>query len=653
MKVNVGNIVEFYKKYPEYIGSIKVNTRYGFKSIEYADITAKDSLVYLIETETRKIKTSPDHLLFTTQWIKVKDLSIGDSLETISGLETINNISILEKKDDLYDLQVEDVKEYYANGFVSHNSTLLDALMFSLYGKPFRKIKLQQMLNVRNQKGMLVSLDFKIGSNQYRIERGIKPKVFNIYENDKSIDQVAAAKDQQDYLETHILKMNEKSFRQIVVLGSAAYNPFMRLNTHEKRVIVEELLGIQLFSIMNTLNRDIISSKQNEFKEKDHIIQMKEQELVYEEKIWDEANQNRESQINDLMSDRQKYENEVDKILKLVEKKREDVEQYIQDLQLHDKDKHEAKIDRGNEMRVKLEYEKNKLNKRLKFFEKNNVCPSCEQNISEMDSINHISECQTKITELSDNYGKLSIIIDKETNILDGIQVKIELIRKEQHQINLAQSKIKTNQKQIDHYNKKVQELMDKSDVVLDDSIVEIEKDLDKLRSNFSKIKKELYHRSIISNMLKDDGIKSRLIDNYLPKLNSYINKFLKVLGSTISLNLNNKFDEVIKTRGREELKYESFSEGEKQRIDLAILFAFREISGLLNNSTNLLILDETMDSSLDNNGVDAFLDIIRALENTSVVVISHKGGNIFDKFQRAIEVKKNINGFTEYTELE
>lgn len=532
-------------------------------------------------------------------------------------------------------------------------STLLDALLFSLYGKPFRKIKLNQMLNVKNQKNLLVSLDFKIASTQYTIERGIKPKVFNIYENGTILDKAAAAKDQQEYLETHILKMNEKSFRQIVVLGSAGYNPFMRLNASEKRTIVEELLGIQLFSIMNTLNKDIIASKTNDYKEKDHIIQMKEQELLYEEKIWDEANQNREAQITELMSDRQKYEEQIDKAHVVVSKKKDEVEEMMNDLQLQDKEKHESKIDRGNEMKVKLKYEKNKLSKRVKFFQDNTVCPTCDQDISAEDSEKHITTCENKLGEIKTNFERLAGIIDKETNILEGIQEKIEGIRKEQNQINLWQEKIKDHQKNVDRYNRKVQKLMEKTDVVSDKKIIQLENEIENLKINFSVIKTELYRRSIISNMLKDDGIKSRIIDNYLPKLNVFINKYLKTLGSAISLNLNNKFDEVIKTRGREELKYDSFSEGEKQRIDLAILFAFREISGLLNNSTNLLILDEVLDNSLDVGGITAFLEIMRSLEGSSVFVISHKTGSVLEQFQRSIEVKKNSNGFTEYTELE
>lgn len=532
-----------------------------------------------------------------------------------------------------------------ANG--SGKSTLLDALSFALFGKPHRNINKPQLINSVNNKNCEVEVNFDIGNHKFKILRGIKPAKFEIWQNGNMINQSSAAKDYQKFLEQNILKLNHKSFHQIVVLGSSSFIPFMQLPAHHRREVIEDLLDIQVFSVMNQL------LKEKDLKLKDQLNDITYQIDINESKI-------------DMQ---QKYINDIAKLnngqIKNKQKEIKEIEKTISSLEA-DNDQSQSFIDKNSDdVNESIKQTKNKKNqyikyeaqfqqqiknvvKDAKFYEENDVCPTCTQEIDSNIRDSKLLGAQTTAKKLSEALELASIESKKLDEDLESLMDKLQHIQDLNTSITNNNMLITTNRNRITTLQSEVNELSSaQGDLAIAkkeyDQLVE-EKNI--LKDNKSNISNERLYNSVASEMLKDTGIKTKVIKQYLPVMNTLVNKYLQVLDFFVSFHLDESFNETIKSRYRDAFNYASFSEGEKQRIDLALLFTWRQIARMKNStSTNLLVLDETFDSSLDHDGVDNLMKILQTLDSgTNVFVISHKGDLLDGKFRSKISFEKANN---------
>lgn len=533
---------------------------------------------------------------------------------------------------------------------VGHNgagkSTILDALTFGLFGKPFRKINKPQLMNTINNSDCVVEIEFKIGKKQYKIHRGIKPNVFEIYCDGTLVNQDAKAKDYQEHLEKFILKLNYKSFTQVVILGSASFVPFMQLSPADRRAIIEDLLDIQIFSSMNSIVKNRISTIKDEQKTVDYSTKLVIEKISLQKQNIEEHKKNHLVEINKKtqeITDNDTYLNKVAKDVALIQKHNQQLSDQIADKT--------AAVSRNTKLltlQSKFGDSVKKLNKEISFYENNDNCPTCQQTIAEETKDKHVTEKQLKITEIGTASTKLEEEIENVYNRLkdiDKIQKHITAHNSEIIKLNTQVTSINTfNAKLL----KEIQELKSRT--------TSNENDDEKLKSLNAELQESLnlaeqlaidkqYHEYAAS-LLKDTGIKTKIIKQYLPVMNKLINKYLTAMDFFVNFNLNESFEETIKSRHRDEFSYASFSEGEKMRIDLALLFTWRQIAKMKNSvSTNLLVLDEVFDSSLDGVGTEEFLKLLNNLDNnTNVFVISHKGDQLFDKFRSVIKFEKKNN---------
>ncbi len=526
-------------------------------------------------------------------------------------------------------------------------STMLDALCFVLFNKPFRKINKPQLVNSVNEKGTVVEVEFETNGKNYLVRRTIKPGKFEIYENDELVDQDAAVKDYQKYLEQSILKLNFKSFTQVVILGSSTFVPFMQLPAAHRREVIEDLLDIQIFSVMNTLLKDRVKDTSERGRDCDHMMTLAETKVETQEKhiaklaeINDERVREKEDEIVTNENRALDLESAKSSLFELVTSKQKEVEGY---------DSFTKDLDRLKNLRSKIQSKHNTVTKELKFFTDNNTCPTCSQDIED-DLKNH--KC-TSLTEESSKYadglGKLEEQIDFVVKTLNDINkvnrelmnLQTDIQQKDRDIINLGKLNLKLQQ-QIQNL-KEFQPNVQEENEILDSLKIELQN----TAKNCSDINKQLSEYQTVSYLLKDSGIKSTVIKKYVPVFNQLINKYLQSMEFYVNFTLDNEFNEVIKSRFRDDFSYSSFSEGEKQKIDLALLFTWREVARMKNSaSTNLLILDEVFDSSLDDSSTQELLKILRGLEKVNLFVISHKGEILIDKFLRTIKFEK-VNDFS------
>lgn len=651
MITTIKDIVDFYNQFPEEIGNMLVNSRNGYKEIEFADITAFDSDIIQIKTiDGKSIETSPDHLLWCNNlWMKVKDIKLGDMLATIDGEKEVVSIGKLNEQEDLYDLQVED-HEFYANGIVSHNSTLLDAVTFSLYGKPFRKINKPQLVNSVNKSDLLTEIDFDINDISYKIIRGIKPNIFEIYENNVLIDQDSRIKDYQDYLESNILHMNYKAFTQIVIVGNATYTPFMRLSAADRRSIVESFLDIDIFTKMNLKLKEIISETKQKINDLTWKHDLNSEKLSMLEKVLQQSKDNTTQKIKD-------NDKEISVLSTKINVKKQKIQTIKQEIQnitySNDKiNKLEKMISKINEYSVIFKEKKKEANKYIDFLSKNDNCPTCKQIIEETHKVNSINERLVLIKDMEDGLSKSTLKIKDIQSELQLQLNNINLYKDKQSSIESINRDVEYIQKEIERIQKDNKKLLEESTSSLNQEkeqynlLLEEKENLKKERDEIIEIQ---HSQAIATILLKDDGIKTKIIRYYLPTINKIINKYLQKMDFFVSFNLNENFDEEIKHAAKEDFSYNSFSEGEKLRIDLAMLFTWRELSKIRNtSSTNLLILDEVFDSSLDASGVDDFVRILleTIAKDTNTFIISHKGDTLIDKFENIIKFEK-VKGFS------
>lgn len=525
-------------------------------------------------------------------------------------------------------------------------STMLDALSFALFGKPHRNINKPQLVNTINNKDCKVEVEFRIGSSEFKIIRGIKPQVFEIWKNDTLLNQDSHNKEYQKILEQNILKMNHKSFHQIVVLGSSSFVPFMQLPAQHRRDVIEDLLDINVFSKMNIILKEKMASLKEELKDATYNIETNRTKQDAQKKYIRDVKaintEQREEKIK-LIKD---YQEEIKALQEANGTLSADVESNLPK-STQDQAEAQTKISELESYKTKFNSEIRKIVKEVTFFESNDHCPTCSQPITEETKETHILEGKTRAKDLQSAIQQAEQALSGSTERLRQANEILESCRGWQSEIHANNRSIKQYQDAIDRTQNELNTLDSKID------LEEAQKDLDTLVEEYQglmELKMELSesqsYNAVIAEMLKDTGIKTKVIKQYIPVINKLVNQYLQTLDFFVHFNLDEEFKEEIRSRHRDSFSYDSFSEGEKQRIDLALLFTWRMIAKMKNSvSTNLLILDETFDSSLDHDGVDNLMKILYTLDDdTNVFVISHKGEILDGKFKRKIEFVKEKN---------
>jgi len=522
-------------------------------------------------------------------------------------------------------------------------STCLDALCFVLFGKPFRNINKNQMVNSINGKNTVVEIEFSIGQKEYKIIRGIKPNIFEIYLDGVLVNQDAATRDYQKILEQQILRLNYKTFTQVVILGAASFVPFMQLSSNQRREVIEDILDIKIFSTMNQIlkekqnaTKDEIARIETEIKSAKDKVEMQQNLIKTISSAKKEAIDSIKTKISASTAEIQQTESEIEGILEEIATLKSSIS---------NKDTIVEDIDKAKSFRSKLLQKIETCEHQSQFFGEHDVCPSCDQGIPEEHKSKIVEELNSKLLEQN---GKVSEL----EGILSSLNEKLSEIAKVQSQITDKNIELSTRNSAITLLNKQVKALQDEANSAKTDT-ANIDEEKSKLKElakvaldnigRKGELDSEKDLQYVASALLRDTGIKTAIIREYLPIMNKLINQYLNQMDSYIHFELDESFNETIKSRFRDEFTYASFSEGEKMRIDLAILFTWRQIAKLKNSvNTNLLVLDEIFDSSLDVNGTDYFLNLMNTLgENSNVFVISHKGDQLFDKFRSVIKFEK------------
>ena len=510
-------------------------------------------------------------------------------------------------------------------------STVLDALCFVLFGKPYRPIKKNQSVNSINSSGTEVEVEFQIGTNEFLVRRGVKPNLFEIIRNGEPMDQEAHSRDFQKILEEQILKLNYKTFTQVVILGSSCFIPFMQLSTTHRREVVEDILEIKVFSLMNGLLKLKYKEIQSEVDSLKITEGLYKTERDLEEHHLDKIEKGAEVKLKKLEEDRIKYSDDLNqRQMKNIELSKE-----IQELTSATKD--HSKL---NTLKTQIGTKKAEVDKQRDFFTKNDDCPVCEQPIKKSFKKLRNSELLDQSKKYEDAMVEMDREIVRLNDILKDMQKKSSIM---QHNIAEVNALSKLIQKCIDEMEE-LEEAKEEQDS-MKKRIEEMNTNLQEVDFRLKELKEENFYLDICKNLLHDTGIKSKIIKQYLPVMNQTIQKYLTVLDFYVNFHLNDQFEETIKSRYRDDFSYSSFSEGEKMRIDLALMFTWREVARLKNSTnTNLLIMDEVFDSSLDAAGTDDFLKILNELESQNIFVISHKGDVLFDKFHSILKFEKQNN---------
>tara|TARA_B100000287_G_scaffold258787_2_gene243332 strand:- start:442 stop:2172 length:1731 start_codon:yes stop_codon:yes gene_type:complete len=532
-----------------------------------------------------------------------------------------------------------------ANG--SGKSTLLDAVSFALFGKPHRTINKSQIVNTINGKGCVVEVEFDIGSHSFKIVRAIKPNKFEIWQNGNMINQASQSRDYQKYLEQNILKLNHKSFHQIVVLGSSSFIPFMQLPSHTRRAVIEDLLDIQIFSKMNQILKERNSTLKDEMVDVNYHLDLTKEKVEFQRKYIRDITEINKEQQEAKEAEIHKAESEIEDLQAQSKEATTFIVENQEKTNAESKKLHDKKQSLQN-YNHQFEQQISTVVKDAKFYEENKECPTCSQEIN--DTLRH-----EKMNQARDKAKKLQDAIVEVRNEATTVMESLEKVSEIQDDISSKQQEVHSNNVTIERLQKQITNL--NSDIAglsgKDGDLGKANEELSSLlgdRDSFSEDKirlvEEKTYNDAAGEMLKDTGIKTKIIKEYLPVMNNLVNKYLSILDFFVSFELDENFNESIKSRYRDTFNYSSFSEGEKQRIDLALLFTWRQIARMKNSaSTNLLILDETFDSSLDHDGIDSLMKILYSLEEGSnVFVISHKGDLLDGKFRSKIEFVKERN---------
>lgn len=528
----------------------------------------------------------------------------------------------------------------------SGKSTLLDALCYVLYGKPFRKINIPQLPNTINGKGMCVEVEFLSGRDKFLVRRGLKPNIFEVEKNGVLVNQDAANKDYQDVLTKYILKMNMKAFCQVVILGSASFVPFMQLPAGHRRDILEDLLDIQIFTTMNLLLKERVAENSKELIEIDYKLEMVKEKIRLHEEHKEKMLSSSQDIIDDLEESIKKTERDILSEEKILEEKRTALSALI--TQTADYDRLTKKMSEFHRLHSQIAEKVNGHESMKKFFVDHDNCPTCKQMISDAFRKESIDSRDTSISELKDAMGQLVTREEDMRTKIAAMKSVLDTISSMNVDINIRTGKIKSHQSAIAGYRSQIAKIAKKNEVIsVDDTASKgYEDELEKISNTKRELfdTKELY--KVATAILKDSGIKSKIIKQYVPVINKLINKYLAAMDFFVQFELDENFNETIKSRFRDAFSYASFSEGEKSKIDLALLFTWRTIARLRNSaSTNILILDEVFDGSLDAGSSEELLKILIELSNDSnIIVISHRTDQLLDKFDRVIKFEKKSN---------
>ena len=524
-------------------------------------------------------------------------------------------------------------------------STLIDAITFSLFGKPFKKVNKGQLVNSVNERDTLTEIEFSVGTAEWKVRRCIKPNLFEIYHNDTLVNQDAKSMDYQKYLEEKVLKLNFKSFTQIVVLGSASFVPFMQLTANDRRVIIEDILDIGIFSVMKMLLKDRSLTLKEEMNELDYEIKLLQEKITLQERHLkareEESKQKRKSDLDKI----KETEQQITKLNKEIDEHQERVKDMMKSIQ--DKVAVEKKNQELDKYRSQISKNLRKFTRDKKFFDEKENCPTCEQDIDEEFKKTKLEEVGKGIDEM--NYG-LSQIEKEVAKVYD----RIGEIAKSTQEIQKEESQVVQKQSNIQAHNSFIQKLsheMESLQVEIEkDSMNILTKELDGSKATRFQYVDQKFYYDVLSNILNDTGIKTRIIKKYLPVINKHVNDYLKDMDFFVNFQLDENFQETIKSRHRDQFSYYSFSEGEKKRIDIALLLTWRDIASMRNSvNVNLLILDEVFDASLDQAGMDDLMKLFNILKNTNLFIISHKLDILDDKFPKRILVEK-VKNFTQIT---
>ena len=522
-------------------------------------------------------------------------------------------------------------------------STILDALTFVLYGRPFRKISKSQLVNATNEKDCLVEIEFRVNNTDWKVIRGFKPSIFKITRNGEELDQSSSQLDQQKWLEKNVLKMNYKSFTQIVILGSSTFVPFMQLQSTSRREVVEDLLDIKIFSSMNNLIKEKIRGVKDELKTFELKKESLKDKVEMQENFIDEIEtrgkkdiQDKQEKINELIKETDEYVNT-----------NEELESEISEL-IKKQDEYTGASDKLlklNTIKGKLTQRVSTLTKEHKFFSKNTVCPTCTQDIQETFRINKVNDAQSKAQELKSGFLELEETIKAEQQREQQFTEVSKEITKLTHGISKNNTRVSGYQRQIRDLEQEIQRLTSQlaNRNTENEKLEEFRTNLQKTYENLAEKKEKISYYDFTYGLLKDGGVKTMIIKKYLPLINQQVNKYLQMMDFYINFKLDEEFNETIESPIHEDFSYASFSEGEKMRIDLALLFTWREVARFKNSvNTNLLIMDEVFDSSLDGFGTEEFLKIIKyVIQDANVFVISHKTG-MDERFEDVINLKKS-----------
>ena len=526
-------------------------------------------------------------------------------------------------------------------------STILDALTFSLFAKPFRKINKPQLLNSVNEKDCLVEIEFKISNVSWKLIRGIKPNKFEIWKNGELLDQASSAVDQQKWFEQNVLKMNYKSFTQIVILGSSTFVPFMQLTAANRREVIEDLLDIRIFSNMNSVIKDKIRNLREDMKISELKKTSMSEKYDMQKKFIEKIERDSEFMITTKNNRIRKLEDEMCDHIKKIEKYNDEIVE--KQVEFDDWSGDSGKLKKLNVLRGKISQKIDLVVKEHKFFTNNTVCPTCTQSINEDFRINRIKDAQDKSKELQSGFIDLEEAIKEEeererqlnsitreiTNLTHGISTNNVTVSEIRKQIKCLESEIQGITRQVEDKSTETEKLS------------EFEQKLDQCIEDISNIRESINYYDFSYNLLKDGGVKTKIVKKYLPLINQQVNRYLQLMDFYINFSLDEEFNESIQSPIHDNFSYASFSEGEKMRIDLALLFTWREVAAMKNSvNTNLLIMDEVFDSSLDGFGTEEFLKIIKfVVKDANIFVISHKE-SLFDKFDGTIKFEK-IKGFS------
>ena len=525
----------------------------------------------------------------------------------------------------------------------------LDSITFALFGKPFRKINIPQLVNSVNEKGCLVEIEFSRGSDKFMVRRGINPRVFEIYKNNDLIDQDAKSLDYQELLENQILKMNYKTFTQVVILGSSSFVPFMQLSAADRRSVIENILDINIFSTMNVVLKGKILSLKENIKELNTKIEIEKNKIIVQTSYistLEKKNAEDDDSKNEQIQELQTKINQLNYDLISNRTSTHDLTQDIEDCKKHIKRVHDI-IKSCNAHIATYTANKNQKQKEIKFFEENCTCPTCSQSINIALKKEKILTNNYDISNFDDSIERVNTSIKEQSETLELFELNLTKLRENLSHSSKIENEIALLESQIQRIKNTIQKSAIKENIVEEKETLKIlQGGLLALEDEKIVHSQELMYHELAGELLRDGGVKMKIIKYYLPHMNKFINKFLASMDFFVQFHMDEEFNEQIKSRYRDEFSYMNFSEGEKMRIDLALLLAWREVARLKNSvSCNLLILDEVFDSSLDSVGMDELMKLLKTVsDKTNVYVISHKADQLVDKFSTVISFEKKNN---------